>query len=58
MASPGHTDSYVYPEPYGIGAPHLYYPNSNIRRAQSTEPDSYDAKPRLMNGEIWSAPVL
>ncbi len=58
IASPSHTDTYVYPEPpYGASAPHLYYPNSNIRRAQSTEPDAYETKPRLMNGEIWSASV-
>ncbi len=58
MASPAHNGSYVYPEPpYGASTPHLCYPNSNIRRPQSTEPENYESKPRLMNGEIWSAPV-
>lgn len=47
---------YVYPDPdpYGSGAMgHMYYPNSNIRRPQSTEPDSYETKPRL--NELWTA---
>ncbi len=59
MVSPSHNGSYVYPEPasYGASAHHLYYPNSNLRRPQSTERDNYESKPRLMNGEIWSAPV-
>ena len=57
-ASPGPNGSYVYPEPpYGSTAPQIYYPDSNIRRPQSTEPENYETKPRLMNGEIWSAPV-
>ncbi|KAI9814649.1 MAG: hypothetical protein M1827_003205 [Pycnora praestabilis] len=57
LASPSQGDSYVYPEPlYGATAPQLYYPNSNIRRPQSTEPDGYDTKPR-MGGEVWAAPV-
>ncbi|MCJ1374992.1 Zinc finger protein 62 [Loxospora ochrophaea] len=58
MASPTHGDSYVYPEPpYGAPAPHLYYPNSNIRRPQSTEPDQYETKPRLVSGEVWNGPL-
>lgn len=54
MASPSHSNGYVYPEPdpyNNVG--HLYYPNSNIRRPQSTEPDAYDIKPRM--NEMWTA---
>ena len=55
MGSPNHVDSYIYPEPpYVATAPHLYYPNSNIRRPQSTEPDQYERKPRLVGGEVWT----
>lgn len=51
-------NSYVYPDPdpYGNQAAmgHMYYhQNSNIRRPQSTEPDNYDAKPRM--NEMWAA---
>lgn len=55
MGSPGNGESYIYPEPpYAAAAPHLYYPNSNIRRPQSTEPDQYETKPRLVGGEVWT----
>ncbi|KFY84711.1 hypothetical protein V500_09059 [Pseudogymnoascus sp. VKM F-4518 (FW-2643)] len=50
------SNGYVYPDPdpYGSGGMgHMYYPNSNIRRPQSTEPDSYETKPRL--NELWTA---
>ena len=58
MGSPSHGDNFIYPEPpYGAPAPHLYYPNSNIRRPQSTEPDQYETKPRLVGGEVWSGPI-
>ena len=44
---------YIYPEPpYGGPAPHLYYQNSNMRRPNSTEPDQYETKPRLLAGEV------
>ena len=55
-----HAEHYMYPDPYGSSATagaHLYYPSSNIRRPQSTEPavELYDTKPRL--GEVWTTPV-
>lgn len=61
--SPSHAPSpnsqhnaYVYPDPdpYGNQAAigHMYYPNSNIRRPQSTEPEGYDPKPRM--NEMWA----
>lgn len=55
MGSPSHHgEPYMYPEPpYGPPAPHLYYPSSNLRRPQSTEPDQYDTKPRIV-GEVWN----
>lgn len=55
MSSPGHGDSYMYPDPYGAPPPpHMYYPNSHLRRPHSTEPDQYELKPRLVGGEVWS----
>ena len=49
------SQNYIYPEPpFGTSAPHLYYPNSNLRRPQSTEPDHYEAKPRMMSSEVWT----
>lgn len=58
MGSPSHTEPYMYPEPpYGTPAQHLYYPNSNLRRPQSTEPDQYETKPRLIGGEVWAPHV-
>ncbi|KAI9700012.1 MAG: hypothetical protein M1836_002546 [Candelina mexicana] len=57
MATPPHGETFIYPEPaYGASAPHLYYPNSNIRRPQSTEPENYDSKSRIA-GDMWAAPV-
>lgn len=57
MPSPtSQNNGYVYPDPdpYGSGnMGHMYYPNSNIRRPQSTEPDNYETKPRLT--ELWTA---
>jgi len=58
MPSPSQSNGYVYPDPdpYGSAAAmsHMYnYPNSNIRRPQSTEPDGYDIKPRM--NDIWTA---
>ncbi|KAL8884654.1 MAG: hypothetical protein Q9215_007346 [Flavoplaca cf. flavocitrina] len=49
---------FTYPEPpYGSSAPHLYYPNSNLRRPQSTESDQYETKPRLVGGEVWAGSI-
>lgn len=54
--------NYTYPDPdpyggaMGMNQQHLYYQNSNMRRPQSTEPDQYDMKPRMNNGnEMWTA---
>ncbi|THV53590.1 hypothetical protein BGAL_0047g00440 [Botrytis galanthina] len=56
MGSPSHNNNYVYPDPdpYGSGAAigQMYYPNSNMRRPQSTEPEQYDMKPRM--GDLWA----
>ena len=63
-------ETYGFPDPYAhhaanlaaaaaaaaaSGGTHLYYPNSNIRRPQSAEPqiDGYDIKPRLGN-DLWT----
>ncbi|KAL8968945.1 MAG: hypothetical protein Q9183_002234 [Haloplaca sp. 2 TL-2023] len=57
MGSPTR-DAFAYPEPpYAQVAPHLYYPNSNLRRPQSTEPDQYETKPRMAGGEVWAGSV-
>lgn len=55
MPSPSQSNGYVYPDPdpYGSGAGQMFYPNSNIRRPQSTEPDGYEMKPRM--NELWQA---
>ncbi|KAL8710440.1 MAG: hypothetical protein Q9220_005041 [cf. Caloplaca sp. 1 TL-2023] len=54
MGSPTR-NSFSYPEPtFAQSAPHLYYPNSNLRRPQSTEPDQYETKPRMVGGEVWA----
>ena len=51
-------DSYAYPEPpFAQPANHLYYPNSNMRQPQSTEPDQYETKPRMVGGEVWAGPM-
>ncbi|KAJ9292948.1 transcriptional regulator family: C2H2 zinc finger [Paecilomyces variotii] len=61
MPSPGSATDYAYPEPSGPAypgsmPPHMYFPNSTIRRPTSTEPDNYEMKPRI--GEnAWSTPV-
>lgn len=58
LPSPGPADSYVYPEPhYNSSATNMYYPNSNIRRPQSTEPDQYDPRQQRMAGDMWAPPV-
>ncbi|KAL6240959.1 hypothetical protein RBB50_012054 [Rhinocladiella similis] len=38
-------DNYAYPDP-GYGGHPIYYPGSNIRRPQSTEPEEYGIRPR------------
>lgn len=58
MPSPGpHSNGYIYPDPDPYGSQsamsHMYYPNSSMRRPQSTEPDQYDSKPRM--NELWAA---
>lgn len=60
MASPSsQANGYVYPDPDPYGAQvmghmgHMYFPNGNIRRPQSTEPDNYDTKPRMQH-EMWA----
>lgn len=50
------SNGYVYPDPDPYGSNNMgqqiYYPNSNLRRPGSTEPDNYDIKPRL--NEMWT----
>lgn len=46
MPSPSAIEAYAYPDP-GFGGGPLYYPGSNIRRPQSTEPDQFETKPRM-----------
>ncbi|EEP75748.1 gastrula zinc finger protein XLCGF7.1 [Uncinocarpus reesii 1704] len=60
IPSPGSISApeYTYPEPSGPpfagGVPaHMYYPNSTIRRPQSTEPENYELKPKME--ENWTA---
>lgn len=52
MPSPGQ-NGYMYPDPEYGNVGHMYYPNSNLRRPQSTEPDQYESKPRI--NELWQA---
>lgn len=57
MGSPTR-DSYSYPEPpFAQATTHLYYPNSNLRRPQSTEPNEFEAKPRMGGGEVWAGSI-
>ena len=53
--SPGPIDSFPYPDlpnpSYPAGAHHLYYPGSNIRRPQSTEPEDYGLRPRTNSSQ-------
>ncbi|PGH11606.1 hypothetical protein AJ79_04746 [Helicocarpus griseus UAMH5409] len=63
IGSPGSASAteYSYPEPSGPPyssqmPPHMYFPNSTIRRPQSTEPENYELKPKL-NGDSWTTPV-
>ncbi|EPS28990.1 hypothetical protein PDE_03936 [Penicillium oxalicum 114-2] len=61
MPSPGSVNDFAYPEPghssYPTSMPpHMYFPNSTIRRPNSTEPDNYETKSR-MNEHTWSTAV-
>ncbi|RKF61735.1 Zinc finger protein 420 [Erysiphe neolycopersici] len=55
MLSPT-SNAYVYPDPDTYGSntigQQMYYPNSNLRRPESTEPEVYDIKPRM--NELWT----
>ncbi|KAI9829468.1 MAG: hypothetical protein M1826_005650 [Phylliscum demangeonii] len=57
--SPAPAETYVYHDQYGqpnLASAHLYYPDSNMRRPQSTDPqvvDGYALKHRL-SGEVWT----
>ncbi|CEJ60778.1 Putative Zn-finger [Penicillium brasilianum] len=61
MPSPGSANDFAYPEPTGPAypssmPPHMYFPNSTIRRPTSTEPENYETKSR-MGDHTWSTPV-
>ncbi|KAG2027149.1 hypothetical protein GB937_000887 [Aspergillus fischeri] len=61
IPSPGSVNDFNYPEPSGPAypssmPPHMYFPNSTIRRPTSTEPENYELKPRLGDNG-WSTPV-
>lgn len=55
--SPSTSNNYVYPDPDPYDSNNTsqnsYYPNSNLRRPGSTEPDSYEIKPRV--SDLWTA---
>ncbi|KAG9239054.1 hypothetical protein BJ875DRAFT_262186 [Amylocarpus encephaloides] len=57
MPSPSQSNGYIYPDPdpYNAAAQmgQVFYANSNVRRPQSTEPETYDVKPRM--AEMWAA---
>ncbi|KZF24926.1 hypothetical protein L228DRAFT_236083 [Xylona heveae TC161] len=58
LVTPTPGEPYVYPEPlYSASASHLYYPASNMRRPQSTEPEAYDPRARMQGEPSWAAPV-
>ncbi|KAI9733698.1 MAG: hypothetical protein M1834_003301 [Cirrosporium novae-zelandiae] len=52
-------DNYMYPDPNYGSMTHMYYPNSNIRRPQSTEPEAYETKPRMgqQHQGVWAAQI-
>lgn len=61
ISSPGSTHDYNYPEPGGgmyasAMPPHMYFPNSTIRRPGSTEPENYEMKQRVGDNS-WSTAV-
>lgn len=58
IPSPGSAHDFSYPDPSGPPyhnsmPPHMYFPNSTIRRPASTEPDGYEMKPRI-HDHSWS----
>ncbi|GMF70593.1 unnamed protein product [Aspergillus oryzae] len=61
IPSPGSATDFGYSDPNGPAypnsmPPHMYFPNSTIRRPTSTEPENYEMKPKI--GEsAWSTPV-
>lgn len=61
MPSPGSATDFGYSDASGpvyanAMPPHMYFPNSTIRRPGSTEPENYEMKPR-MGESAWSTPV-
>lgn len=61
IPSPGSAHEFGYPDPSGPTyassmPPHMYFPNSTIRRPASTEPENYELKPRMAE-HMWSTPV-
>lgn len=61
LGSPSPADGYIYHDQFGaagLAGTHLYYPDSNLRRPQSADPqvDGYDLKHRL-GPEAWTASV-
>ncbi|KAL3437420.1 hypothetical protein BDV09DRAFT_17684 [Aspergillus tetrazonus] len=59
--SPVSAPDFGYPEPSGPPypgsvPPHMYFPNSTIRRPASTEPENYELRPRLGDNS-WSTPA-
>ncbi|GAB1192319.1 hypothetical protein APSETT444_001510 [Aspergillus pseudonomiae] len=61
IPSPGSATDFGYSDPNGPAypnsmPPHMYFPNSTLRRPTSTEPENYEMKPKI--GEsAWSTPV-
>ncbi|KAI9931291.1 hypothetical protein ASPWEDRAFT_100370 [Aspergillus wentii DTO 134E9] len=59
IPSPGSAGDFGYPEPAPAYAsampPHMYFPNSTIRRPTSTEPENYETRPKF--DSVWSTPV-
>ncbi|KAL4936788.1 hypothetical protein BDV06DRAFT_85843 [Aspergillus oleicola] len=61
IPSPVSAPDFGYPDPSGPSypgsvPPHMYFPNSTIRRPASTEPENYELRPKL-GDPAWSTPV-
>lgn len=61
IPSPVSAPDYGYPEPGGPPypgsvPPHMYFPNSTIRRPASTEPENYELRPKL-GDNAWPTSV-
>lgn len=61
IPSPGSANDLTYPEPNAPAyptsmPPHMYFPNSTIRRPTSTEPENYDMRHK-MGDNAWATPV-